>query len=223
VIVWVLREPFCIHHRYCVTDSSPCSHALLPLFSSCIFFVCLCFRYSTVFLHSYRVGLYRWVSAQVVQRVGVYSANDILCLNIFEGDVIRRVGNLTKQKSLYVQRDHQYGDFGSHCTRMLKIDWLLVTFWLRNDSRHYIMMTQPQRFFGHSIMKPMSIKTMRLCARTHAHTHTHTRKLATCFHARFLRGLFFDPEDGGDQFLRNVGRLSTDHTMLYPKRYYSYM
>jgi hypothetical protein len=29
--------------------------------------------------------------------------------------------------------------------------------------------------------------------------------LATCFHAGFLLGLFLDPEDGGDMFLRNVG------------------
>jgi hypothetical protein len=29
--------------------------------------------------------------------------------------------------------------------------------------------------------------------------------LATCFHAGFLLGLFFDPEDGDDIFLRNVG------------------
>jgi hypothetical protein len=28
--------------------------------------------------------------------------------------------------------------------------------------------------------------------------------LATGFHAGFLLGLFFDPEDGGDMFLRNV-------------------
>jgi hypothetical protein len=28
---------------------------------------------------------------------------------------------------------------------------------------------------------------------------------ATCFHAGFLLSLFFDPEDGGDMFLRNVG------------------
>jgi hypothetical protein len=29
--------------------------------------------------------------------------------------------------------------------------------------------------------------------------------LATCFHAGFLHGLFFDPEGEGDMFLRNVG------------------
>jgi hypothetical protein len=28
---------------------------------------------------------------------------------------------------------------------------------------------------------------------------------ATCFQAVFLLGLFFDPEDKGDMFLRNVG------------------
>jgi hypothetical protein len=34
--------------------------------------------------------------------------------------------------------------------------------------------------------------------------------LAACFLAGFLLGLFFDPEDGSDMFLRNVGWLSTD-------------
>jgi hypothetical protein len=29
---------------------------------------------------------------------------------------------------------------------------------------------------------------------------------------------FFDPENGGDMFLRNVGRLSTDYTASYPKK-----
>jgi hypothetical protein len=38
--------------------------------------------------------------------------------------------------------------------------------------------------------------------------------LATCFHAGILLGLF-DPEDGGDMFLRNVGLFSTDYTALY--------
>jgi hypothetical protein len=28
--------------------------------------------------------------------------------------------------------------------------------------------------------------------------------LGTCFHAGILFGLFFDPEEGGDMFLRNV-------------------
>jgi hypothetical protein len=40
----------------------------------------------------------------------------------------------------------------------------------------------------------------------------------TCrlFHAGFLLGLFFDPEDEGDVFLRNVGRLSTDYRTYNP-------
>jgi hypothetical protein len=42
--------------------------------------------------------------------------------------------------------------------------------------------------------------------------------LATCFHAGIFLGLFFDPEDGGDMFLRNVGLLSTDYTALYPRK-----
>jgi hypothetical protein len=29
--------------------------------------------------------------------------------------------------------------------------------------------------------------------------------LASCFHAGFLLGLFFDPEDRGNMFLQNVG------------------
>jgi hypothetical protein len=28
--------------------------------------------------------------------------------------------------------------------------------------------------------------------------------IATCFHAGFLPGIFFDLEDGGNMFLRNV-------------------
>jgi hypothetical protein len=42
--------------------------------------------------------------------------------------------------------------------------------------------------------------------------------LATCFHAGFLLGLFFDHNNEGDIFLRNVGWLSTDYTALYPRR-----
>jgi hypothetical protein len=42
--------------------------------------------------------------------------------------------------------------------------------------------------------------------------------LRTCFHASFLLGIFFDPEDEGDMFLRNVGMLSVEYSSLYSRR-----
>jgi hypothetical protein len=36
-----------------------------------------------------------------------------------------------------------------------------------------------------------------------------------------LRLLFYNPEDGGDTFLRNVGYHSTHYTASYPRRRYS--
>jgi hypothetical protein len=40
----------------------------------------------------------------------------------------------------------------------------------------------------------------------------------TCFNAGILACLFFDPEDGDDMFLPNLGSLSTDYTASYPRR-----
>jgi hypothetical protein len=37
-------------------------------------------------------------------------------------------------------------------------------------------------------------------------------------HAGFFLGLFFEPEDGGYMFIRNVGLLSADYTALYRRR-----
>jgi hypothetical protein len=36
------------------------------------------------------------------------------------------------------------------------------------------------------------------------------------FHVGFLQNLFFYSEDGGDMFLRNVGKISAGYTALYP-------
>jgi hypothetical protein len=43
--------------------------------------------------------------------------------------------------------------------------------------------------------------------------------LATCFHAGFLLGVFFDPEDGVDKFIWYVCWLSKDYRTLCPRRY----
>jgi hypothetical protein len=37
-------------------------------------------------------------------------------------------------------------------------------------------------------------------------------------HAGFLPGILFNPEDRGDMFLWNVGKLSTDYKSLYSRR-----
>jgi hypothetical protein len=42
--------------------------------------------------------------------------------------------------------------------------------------------------------------------------------LATCIHSDFLLGLFFNPEDRGEIFLRNVRGFSKDYMALYPRR-----
>jgi hypothetical protein len=44
------------------------------------------------------------------------------------------------------------------------------------------------------------------------------RSACHLLHAGFLLGLFFEPEDGGAMFLRNLGWLSVDYTALYPRR-----
>jgi hypothetical protein len=36
-------------------------------------------------------------------------------------------------------------------------------------------------------------------------------------HPGFLLGLFFDPEDGGDIFHRNISELLMDYTALHPR------
>jgi hypothetical protein len=43
-------------------------------------------------------------------------------------------------------------------------------------------------------------------------------KQVASFHDGFLLGLYFDPEDGGDMFLENIGSLSVEYTALYSRR-----
>jgi hypothetical protein len=43
-------------------------------------------------------------------------------------------------------------------------------------------------------------------------------KMHMHIHSGFLLGFFFDPEDGGDIFLRKVYIFSTDYMTLCPRR-----
>jgi hypothetical protein len=45
---------------------------------------------------------------------------------------------------------------------------------------------------------------VRVCARARMCVEERPL-LSTCFHASFLLGLIFSPEDGGNMFLRNIG------------------
>jgi hypothetical protein len=49
----------------------------------------------------------------------------------------------------------------------------------------------------------------------------HTKLCLLLFYASFLLPILFDPEEGGDMFLRNVGWLATDYLALYPRRHNS--
>lgn len=51
------------------------------------------------------------------------------------------------------------------------------------------------------------------------HKFLRSRRQADPFYAGFLFCLFFDLEDGGEKFRRNVGSLLTDHTVLHPRRW----
>jgi hypothetical protein len=44
---------------------------------------------------------------------------------------------------------------------------------------------------------------------------------ATCLFAGSCWNYFFDPEDGGDMFLKNLGCNSTDYTVSHPRRWYA--
>jgi hypothetical protein len=44
------------------------------------------------------------------------------------------------------------------------------------------------------------------------------RKVDSPAYLLVLVEIFFDPEDGGDMLLRNVGSISTDYTASHPRR-----
>jgi acyl-CoA thioesterase len=47
------------------------------------------------------------------------------------------------------------------------------------------------------------------------------KSTSACYllYAGLLLGLFFDPEEGGYMFVRNIGSLSMDYTALYFRRW----
>jgi hypothetical protein len=72
-------------------------------------------------------------------------------------------------------------------------------------------------FLGYNAMQSVESDSYLWARRRSQARHQHWY----LFRAGILLVLFFNPEVGGDMFLRNVGWLSTDYTALYPKRYNS--
>jgi hypothetical protein len=66
------------------------------------------------------------------------------------------------------------------------------------------------------VMKTSIFYDLTPCSPLQEHVASIIRVGDYLHHASFLLGSFFHPEDGGDKFLRNVGRLSTDYMVLHP-------
>jgi hypothetical protein len=86
---------------------------------------------------------------------------------------------------------------------------------------------QDLKFSQHWLWKVLSSGMLRRVVRwkytdiSEEHIASKLTLLATCLHPGFLLDLFFDLENRGDMFLRNIGWLSTDCTALYPRRWCS--
>jgi hypothetical protein len=70
--------------------------------------------------------------------------------------------------------------------------------------------------FGHT--RPLSYRRSDWCLKAPLNYRSY---LATCLVAGSCWNYFFNPEDEGDMFFRNVGCNSTDYTASHPRRWYS--
>jgi hypothetical protein len=71
------------------------------------------------------------------------------------------------------------------------------------------------RRFGGTCCLHLQGRRIKARKRYEAVSKYRTAEIAISF---WFLGLFFDPEDGGDMYLRNVGPLSADYIALYPRR-----
>jgi hypothetical protein len=79
---------------------------------------------------------------------------------------------------------------------------------------HHCKDYNKQKFIGFEVFTAVVLKSIFFWDMTPCSAQVHL--LARCF-----AELFYDPEDGGDTFLRNVGYHSAHYTASYPRRKYS--
>jgi hypothetical protein len=70
----------------------------------------------------------------------------------------------------------------------------------------------------HSFLAQSSTRLFHFQGRRISQIRNQAGSACYMFQARFLLHLFFGPEDEGGMFLRNIGCVSPDCTVLYPRR-----
>jgi hypothetical protein len=100
----------------------------------------------------------------------------------------------------------------------VKYEWISVYISERKE-----LVEQTSKNVGFEVSTAVIMKSTIFCDITPCSVSSVNGRFGETYRppAGLLLNLFFDPEDGGDMFLQNVGCNSTDYTASYRRRWYS--